>query len=190
MLITQAGPTNTERTSSLMSWIQTYTGGRFEPLSPHPDSIRIRDIAHALSMSCRYTGHCSAFYSVAQHSVLVSKYCDPQDALWGLLHDASEAYLCDIATPVKRSNQFSAYREAEEILQGVIFKKFGLLGERPASVKVADTLLLCNEAEQLMPPNPSWAKYRTSNQVIKIVPLVPAEAKLAFLERYLELIGD
>jgi 5'-deoxynucleotidase YfbR-like HD superfamily hydrolase len=173
-----------------MSWIQTYTNGRFEPLDPRTNGIRIRDIAHALSMSCRYTGHCKTFYSVAQHSVLVSQHCDPADALWGLLHDASEAYLCDIATPVKKSAEFSSYREVEDRLQRLIFLKFGLYGEQPVSVKVADTLLLCNEAEQLMPPNPAWSQYRVSEEIVNITPLNPTEAKLAFLERYLELTGE
>src|SRR5579885_2784587 len=82
-------------------WIQTYCGVAFYPLDPRPEEILIEDIAHALSMLCRFTGHVKRFYSVAQHCVYVSHRCDPKDALWGLLHDAAEAYLNDISRPVK-----------------------------------------------------------------------------------------
>jgi 5'-deoxynucleotidase YfbR-like HD superfamily hydrolase len=84
-----------------MSWIQTYQGGCFEPFNPHPDQIHIRDIAHALALTCRFTGHCLDFYSVAQHSVMVSQIVSHKHALAGLLHDASEAYLTDVASPIK-----------------------------------------------------------------------------------------
>lgn len=70
-------------------WIATFTGGVFFPLAPRVEDVRISDIAHALSMLCRFAGHTRGFYSVAQHSVLVSRLCSQQDALWGLLHDAS-----------------------------------------------------------------------------------------------------
>ena len=75
----------------------------------HPDDVNIVDIAHSLAMQCRFTGHTKVFYSVAQHSVLVSKLlerrgCDHATVLWGLMHDAAEAYLVgDVATPVKKS---------------------------------------------------------------------------------------
>src|SRR5271165_7548492 len=83
-------------------WIQTYTGRVMYPLDPRPEEINIIDIAHALSNLCRFTGHVRTFYSVAEHSVRVSQHCDPKDALWGLLHDASEAYLADMSRPMKR----------------------------------------------------------------------------------------
>ncbi|MFG0247924.1 MAG: phosphohydrolase, partial [Phycisphaeraceae bacterium JB051] len=79
-----------------MSWIQTYTGKAFYPLREDPGIIDIRDIAHALSLQCRFNGHCSDFYSVAQHSVHVSEVVPQAFALWGLLHDAAEAYMSDL----------------------------------------------------------------------------------------------
>jgi len=76
-----------------MSWIQTFTGRRFRPRNPAPDDFDIRDVAHALSLLCRFNGHCRVFYSVAEHSVRVSRICPPPAALWGLLHDLGEAYI-------------------------------------------------------------------------------------------------
>ena len=79
-------------TSRNGDWLQTFTGKAFFPLDPRPEEMDIFDIAHALSNLCRYGGHCNKFYSVAEHSVLVSILCrlyyGEQVALQGLLHDA------------------------------------------------------------------------------------------------------
>ena len=83
-------------------WIQTMSGVIFYPLDPRPEEIRIEDIAHALSHQCRFAGHCREFYSVAEHSVRVSRELPQEFMLWGLLHDASEAYLVDLPRPIKR----------------------------------------------------------------------------------------
>ena len=77
-------------------WIQTYTGRQFWPLDPRIEDIDIHDIAHALSHQCRYSGHCLRFYSVAEHSVLLSHHVAGEHMLWALLHDAWEAYLAAI----------------------------------------------------------------------------------------------
>src|SRR5271156_4912831 len=85
--------------SSDSAWIQTFTGKKFYPFNPKPQDIDIRDIAHALSNICRFTGHTKRFYSVAEHSRNVAKLVPAHMKLQALLHDASEAYLCDIARP-------------------------------------------------------------------------------------------
>jgi uncharacterized protein len=132
-------------------WIQTFSGLVMYPLDPRVSEICIEDITHALSNLCRFTGHTKTFYSVAEHSVRVSWECDPADALWGLLHDASEAYLADMSRPMKRSPGFGPiYMEAEARLMRVICLKFGLSPECPESVKVADTRLLMTEKRDLM----------------------------------------
>ena len=102
---------------SLDGFIGTFSGLRFWPLDPNPEKILIADIAHALAHQCRFGGHASKFYSVAEHSVHVSKLCLPEHALWGLLHDASEAYLVDLPRPLKLLPEFAPYREAERRLQ-------------------------------------------------------------------------
>lgn len=168
-------------------WIQTFTGRKFYPLDPDWQRIDIHDIAHALSNLCRYGGHVEQFYSVAQHSVFVSRVCAPEDALWGLLHDASEAYLVDLPRPIKR--QMPTYREAEERLQFAIGRTFNLPLTIPASVMRADNVLLVTEQRDLMkvPPEP-WTDYKVSPLEGRIEPLSPADAKRLFLKRFDELV--
>lgn len=171
-------------------WIQTHSGRRFNPLNPNPDAIVIQDIAHALSMQCRFSGHCKQFYSVAQHSVLVSYICDSADALWGLLHDASEAYLVDVPRPLKRSGKFDAYIDFEQNMQAAICKRFGLTVKEPPSVKKADTTLLATEARDLMSPlHPDW-KQPTEPLPFKIEAWGPEKAKDMFMKRFFELTGS
>ena len=169
------------------AWIQTHSGRRFNPTKPNPNAIVLQDIAHSLSMQCRFTGHCKYFYSVAQHSVLVSYICDSQDALWGLLHDASEAYLIDVPRPLKKSGKFEAYIEFEKTMQEAICKRFGLPLDEPPSVKKADTRLLSTEARELMSPrHPDWV------QPVEPLPFIieawePQKAKDMFIKRFFEL---
>lgn len=82
-------------------WIQLVDGKPFFFLDPKPEDIDIYTIAHCLARECRWGNQLRHHYSVADHSVRVSYECNPEDALWGLLHDASEAYLIDIPTPIK-----------------------------------------------------------------------------------------
>lgn len=173
-------------------WIQTFTGRQFWPMEPRVEDINIVDIAHALSNSCRFNGHCSQFYSVAQHSVLVSTICDPADALWGLLHDAAEAYLVDLPRPVKHSGHFEQFRVFERSLEAAICKRFGLSPEQPESVSKADRALLRTEQRDLMGPAPEeWQDNREGAiETIKIEPWPPAFAKLKFVHRFAELTGD
>jgi 5'-deoxynucleotidase YfbR-like HD superfamily hydrolase len=132
----------------VLPWIQTYSGKKFDLLNPTPESISIFDIAHALSNICRYTGHTKEFYSVAQHSVLASVNVPPKDALAGLLHDATEAYLTDISKPLKML--LPEYCKLEDKIYKIIAAKFGLPAELPASVKEADLRLLATEKRDLL----------------------------------------
>lgn len=182
-------------------WIQTYTIRQFWPLSPRPEDVTVEDIAHALSNLCRFTGHTREFYSVAQHSVLVSDQCrclvqaspgksKEQAARWGLLHDASEAYLADVARPIKRAPEMDAYRQAETELQAVIYARFGLVPEEPAYVKKADMQLCYTEARDLFKhTHPAW-KWYEDPLTEHIEPLAPREAKLLFLNRFAELFPN
>lgn len=171
------------------AWIQTHSGRRFCPTNPNPDAIVIQDIAHALSMQCRFSGHCKKFYSVAQHSVLVSYICDSQDALWGLMHDASEAYLVDIPRPLKQSGKLNGYVEFERVMQEAVCRRFGLPMKEPPSVKKADTVLLATEARDLMSPlHSDW------QQPVEPLPFLieawgPDKAKDMFMKRFFELAG-
>ena len=169
--------------------IRTYTGGWINPLEPSPDEFLIDDIAHALSLQCRFTGHVSEFYSVAQHSVLVAyelmeKFGDEKLDYEGLMHDASEAYLSDIARPVKRSPQISAfYDEAENTIMNSIAEKFGLTWPMLPEVKWADDVLLRTEQRDLMLGATSEGDYWYLGDE-RIMGWLPQVAEAAFLEVY------
>ena len=109
-------------------WMQTYTGVRFYPMDPRPEELDIRDIAHALSLICRYGGHVDRFYSVAEHCVLMSQCVPEEHALWALLHDASEAYVGDMVRPLKR--QLPEYEAAEGRVIAAIVERVGLPSTR------------------------------------------------------------
>jgi uncharacterized protein len=171
-------------------WIQTYTGLKVHPLHLRPEDICIEDIAHALSMLCRFTGATQQFYSVAQHSVWVSHRCAPEDALWGLLHDASEAYLMDLPRPLKRAPEFTFYREAESRAMLAICERFGLPWGTPLSVKEADARMLATEARDLMAPlHPEWRLMEEPYER-RIYGWEPELAKSVFLGRFGQLTRE
>jgi hypothetical protein len=171
-------------------WIQTYTGLKFYPLAPGAEDVCVEDIAHALSNICRYTGHVEHFYSVGEHSVRVGRRVleltgDYKLALWGLLHDASEAYLTDIARPVKRQPAMELYRKAEAELQLVIMHAFGLSTVEPAVVRQVDNEMLWSEAPRLFKGglHPDWAQTAEPVETIALRGLgyTPQMAEFAFL---------
>lgn len=171
------------------AWITTFTGGRFYVLEPRVEDVRIADIAHALSLQCRFTGHLREFYSVAQHSVLVSRNCDSADALWGLLHDASEAYIGDMSAPLKHQPEMSRYRTTERRIMEVIAEKFGLSAKEPASVRTADRRMLLTEARDLGIDVEGWyVEHRPFDKMIQ--PWAPRIAETAFLSRFEELTAS
>ncbi len=167
-------------------WMQLYSGAPFWPLEPDSDRIEITDIAHALSMQCRFAGHVTRFYSTAEHSVLISYAVPEQDALWGLLHDATETYLVDLPRPVKRF--LSEYQPAETRLHQAIAQRFNLPLEIPASVHDADTRILINERDALLVPSViPWGWDAPPLPNIHISGWSPEIAKSVFLQRFKEL---
>lgn len=122
----------------------------------HPERAEytIFDIAHSLSNLCRYTGHVGRFYSVAQHSVMVSEIVPERYALAGLLHDASEAFLGDVASPLKQL--LPDYQAIEERVERAVLAKFGLDYPLPDAVKRADMIALATEERVLCPRHKQW----------------------------------
>ncbi|TXH55569.1 MAG: phosphohydrolase [Desulfurellales bacterium] len=180
-------------------WIQTFTGGRFWPLDPRAEEIHLEDVAHALSQLCRFTGHTRAFYSVAQHSVMVSRMLGRrEDQRWGLLHDAAEAYLGDQARPIKGllylggGTRLLRFHLVEERVLGCVAERFGLPGSMPGTVRLADRQALRAEAEALMgPAAQEWAcKLPEYLPRVTIEPWGPERAKREFLARFDELFGE
>lgn len=172
-------------------YFRTHTGKRVHPLCPSPQEIDIEDVAHSLSQMCRFLGHTDGFYSVGQHSVLVSELASHRDALWGLLHDASEAYLCDLPAPIKRDPEMSFYRIAEDRLMRAICRRFGLRPQMPRSVMAADKLALATEFRDVTTvDDPDWIVEECGVAPISdytIFPWAPAVAEDRFLRRFWEL---
>lgn len=168
-------------------WMQTFTGRPFYPMSPEPEDIDARDIAHALSLLCRYGGHVTRFYSVAEHCVLMSEMVAPVNALWALLHDATEAYMGDMIRPLKSA--MPAYRVAEDRLAAAIARRFGLALVCPAEVKLADARILLDERDALMtqPPQP-WAIDHLAPLGVEVRCWSPEEAEKRYLEHLRELL--
>lgn len=137
-------------------WMQTYTKRRFFPLDPRSEDIEIMDIAHHLSNICRFTGATLTHYSVAQHSVMVSRLVKPKLALFGLLHDAPEAYIGDIGRPLKvclKKLFGDALKDLDDNIEKCIFDKYGikdLTQQDRDEIKWADNLMLVTEARDLM----------------------------------------
>ena len=131
-------------------WIQTFTGRQFWPGLPMARDVDILDIAHALSNTCRFAGHCRTFYSVAEHSVRLAETLAPEEQLWGLLHDAAEAYVLDLPRPIKHDQRMREYRWMERNVDQAIRIKFRLFGDPPPSVKVADNRMLFTEKRDLI----------------------------------------
>lgn len=167
-------------------YVTTYSGRRFHILDPQPDEIDIYDIAWALSHVCRFTGHVKYLYTVAQHCVLVSYVCDPTYALQGLLHDASEAFICDVSRPVKYLAQMAGYRDIERVIQRTIYRKFGVSEEEHPSVKLADTRVLFTEKRDLLPVHVKW-DWAVRPLPSKIVPWTCEKVRMMFMQRFLEL---
>lgn len=166
-------------------YIETYGGRKVWFLNPKPDMFDIKDIAHALSMQCRYTGHTKSFYSVAEHSVNVSYLTG---TLEGLLHDASEAYLTDIASPIKP--HLANYKHLENGIMSVIADKYGFDWPGSEDLHDADRAQLKTEARHLMPSKGrDWLHMFPTQRRYGIVPKCwgPTEACGVFLKRYYEL---
>jgi len=170
--------------------LRTYTGLDLDPLDPQPEALAIEDIAHGLAHTCRFSGQCPRFYSVAEHSVRVSRMVPARDALVALLHDATEAYLSDLVSPLKALGDLAGYRAIEARLLAAIYRRFcpswplqdeaRLPGEGlglPVSVRRADDDLV--ELEM--------ALFFDGLDTVDLACHAPVVAKRLFLARFHEL---
>ncbi len=128
--------------------IRTFKGIYVNVFEPTVEMFNIRDIAHALSNIPRFGGHTKIPYSVAQHSVMVARFVKPEHAIEALLHDASEAYILDMPSPIK--HKMPEYMELESKIMSVIAKKFGFQFPLSNEVKIEDRKQLEHEWEGLI----------------------------------------
>lgn len=132
-------------TTRTASWIETFTHKRLDFYDPDPANICIEDIAHHLANVNRFGGSIYMPYSVAQHSVIMSRICPPELALECLLHDAEEAYLGDIVRPFKSEQPNMAVAAAR--FEKAIRTALGMPGDtHPPEVKHWDNVMLNTEA--------------------------------------------
>lgn len=187
-----------------VTWIETFTGKRVNPMHLDEELIDINDIAHSLALQCRFVGHCLTFYSIAEHSILVAdtvtkirlSYVGTKEGanktlLAALLHDAAEAYLGDIARPIKHHNAFKQVVEIEKRILGKVMLKYNCTGADWQLIKKADDIMLATEAKYLMAdsgkgwylPEPSLPGGMRSLQIGE------ADLEAAFLEKFEEYGG-
>jgi len=170
-----------------MTWLLTASGKEFDLIDPQPDMIDIVDIATGLANECRFAGQCRFFYSVAQHSVLVSHNVPPEHVWEALFHDAAEAYIKDIPSTLKRL--LPDYRAIEQKIEGAIRARLGLPAAHTPEVKHADLILLATERRDLMPQGgTAWPMLDNINPLDKRIRAVHSkDAKSMFMQRVLEV---
>lgn len=176
--------------------IQLYSGRMFNVRQPRPEDIIFEDIATSLSRLARFNGHSQKFYSVAQHSVLVTllvpsvcrdrfAFMTPHDILdcqrQALMHDAHEAYIGDIPRPLKMFCK--PLWDLVPAIDNAIASRFGLVGrdECKAVVKAADRLALATERRDVLGHQLKWDDDPGEPcDELNVVSQVAAEAVTAF----------
>ncbi len=172
-------------------WMATRTGKKINPGNMDKEDVDIEDIAWSLSHLCRYNGHCDYFYSVAQHSVYVSKVVESLggDPKKGLIHDATECYLGDMVKPVKTRPDMKGYVDLEDKVMNTIGKAFGFYTPIMTDiVKKADNIVLFSEKDQIIKYPMDWGWGNDIPRMKeKIKPMYPKEAYDFFMNRYNKL---
>ena len=174
-------------------YLQTVSGRWVNPFDPDPSQLDAGDIARALANQCRFGGHSRVFYSVAQHSVIVSQLVeqrsgDVEDVFAALMHDATEAYLGDMPHPLKhRSPLGAAFKQAEDHLERAIRERFGIKPD-VAEIKRADRALLATERRAFSAEDWHWPELEGVQPLeLELTAWSPDRAAQAFAERYAEL---
>jgi hypothetical protein len=130
-------------------YMRTFSGRQFWPMDPKAEDMSIRDVAHHLSLQCRFNGATKDFYSVAEHCVIGSYLVPPEDAFEFLMHDAAEAWLGDLIRPMKNHSILGhEYKRIEAMVEAQVRERWGLADEMPASVKRVDQALCVVELAQ------------------------------------------
>lgn len=144
-----------------MTWIQTYTGKKFDLLNPSPLSVDIEDLAHALAHQCRFAGHCRRPYSVAEHSYWMATCCvlDSEMVVHALLHDAAEAYTGDIIAPLKRIMDDESLRDIDAKITRCVYEHLAIAPPtimQHEALKRLDLRMLATEKRDLFDAHIDW----------------------------------
>ena len=177
------------------SAIRTYTGVLFDFVCPELSPISLVDIAHSLSLMCRFAGHVKKFYSVAEHVVRVSYACPEEFAMEGLHHDDSETYCVDVPRPLKHMAGMEEYRAHEKRVQKAIIDELNSMPRlrnvaeiEPWQVKEADMCLLVTEQRDLLcNSHPDFENVRPLQKTIK--PWSSRKANKMYQLRHAQLSG-
>lgn len=168
-------------------YIETYSGKIISIFDPQPEDIDLEDIAHALAHQCRFNGHVSRIYTIAEHSLLVANLCPRDQRREGLMHDASEAYVGDLITPLKR--ELPGFQGIEDRFHALIAEKYNLEFPHSHAVRLADLQALWLERRQLRTGSLDsiWPVFESGGFTppydLRIPEFAPAEAKLRFLSQ-------
>lgn len=177
-----------------MSWIVTASGQEFDFRAIEQQQIDFEVIAHSLSHQCRFNGHTREFYSVAEHSVRVMRLVSQPLRLAALLHDAAEAFVGDLVTPLKR--YLPMYSALEEMIQARIFDAAGVVNfgkELHREIKTADLIMLATERRDLLVNRHDSSDWSSLHGICPmpthIIPWSPDDAKQTWLSCFHQLSG-
>ncbi len=180
-----------------MTTTETFTGQIIDFANPELADISILDIAHSLSLQCRYNGHCPTHYSVAQHSVHVADLMEQTgyNQEWqfhGLMHDAHEAYIGDMITPLKMLPDLgAAFKKVDDTWTKIVANKYeiGMAKAKVHTVKQFDLILLATEARDFMPSKGKSWSHGVDEKFLgeQIIPWSAQDAKTEFLYRFEKL---
>ena len=199
-----------EQKSDRGPFVATLSGAYFFIYECNIEDIPVEDMAHALSMNVRFNGHIKRFYSVAEHSCYISDLAGTaaalagmkreevrRVALWGLLHDITEAFVPDIPRPFKPV--IVGFKEYEDKLAQKVARQYNLSWPMPDLVKYMDTNIVRLEAEVLFPNPPIWTNhYDDLTSIATEVGIEPQKdfgqepdmAFRMFMDRYESLTGS
>lgn len=170
----------------MANFMRTRSAIAFDFENPTEDMVNMLDIATALAYTTRFNGHTGTTYSVAEHSVLVSRKCSEGNRMIGLLHDVAEAYTGDIVTPLKK--MLSGFSEIEDRIHSVICSKLEVNSVIPKEVKEVDMRMFVTERLHFFPNSPrDWSSKIKPYTDVEILALPPVKAQELFAWEFLYL---
>lgn len=188
--------TNWQGYPKATNWAGTVHGHRIDFTSPKPEEVDVMDIVYGLGNQCRFTGQVTEFYSIAEHSIhvceLVIRAGYPELGFDALMHDAHEAYVGDVSTPLKREIE-PCFKPVDARVRQAVATRFGLILPQHDIITHYDRVALITERDAIQPRHADWGPefegYPRDPNWTHRWP-VPRDARNAFLAKYIELARD